>query len=132
MAQGSTARRPHSNQIAYLDPKTIAYTAANGNYSLGKLPRGSRIFGLLSSCTGFSASGTRALTVGTNSTTYNNIANGTDITEETAQNSMIVRGAALTFTQDTEVFARFTSSGTAATTGRATLILAYVPPAYLE
>lgn len=130
MGQGSTARKPTGNQIAYLDPKTITFSTTGGpNFSMGKIPRGSRVWALRSVVeTAFNAAGTRVLTVGTNGTAYNNIANSTDITEETASQANIMRGCSLTFTQDTEVFARLVSTGTAATTGRATLILAYVPP----
>lgn len=127
MAQGSTAVRPHSRQIAYLPPKTITFATTGGpNFSVGKIPRGSRIFGCLMQNTAFTAAGTRVLSVGTNGTAYNNIA--TTITEETASQVNHVIGAALTFTQDTEVFMRLVSTGTAATTGRATAILAFIPP----
>lgn len=127
MAQGSTAVRPHSRQIAYLPPKTVTYATAGGpNFSIGKIPRGSRIPFCITQNTAFSAAGTRVLTVGTNGTAYNNIAS--TITEETASQTQHLIGAALTFTQDTEVFVRLVSTGTAAITGRVTVMLAFIPP----
>lgn len=131
MAQGSTARRPVGNQIAYLGPKTVAYNTAGGpNFSMGKIPRGSRIFSLVHNNTAFSAAGTRVITVGTNGTAYNNVAS--TITEETASQVQHLLGVPLTFTQDTEVFVRLVSTGTAATTGRVTAILAFIPPEELS
>ncbi len=132
MALGSDARRPHSNQIAYLEPKTIAYNTAGGpNFSLGKIPRGSIIaFVAHRVITGFSSAGTRVLTVGTNGTAYNNLL--ATVTEETASNGVTALALGTEFTQDTEVFVRLVSTGTAATTGRASVLVAFIPPRELS
>lgn len=131
MGQGSTARRPTGRQIAFLEPKTVLFSTAGGpNFSMGKIPRGSRIFSAIHQNTGFNAAGTRVITVGTNGTAYNNIIS--TVTEETASQVQHLIGTPLTFTQDTEVFLRLVSTGTAATTGRVTVMLAFIPPNALE
>lgn len=128
MAQGSTARKPVGYQVAYLR-KTIAFntTGIASGVSMGKIPAGSKITDCLCCTeTAFNASGTNRLVVGTNSSTYNNIANTTDLAETTVGGSRSLRGSGLVFTQDTEVFVKYTSAtGTAATAGQATIILAY-------
>jgi hypothetical protein len=131
MGLGSTARRPVGYQIAHLNPLTITFGSANGNHLMGTVPRGSRILGTYLYHDGFTAVGVSALTVGTNGpSTYNNIA--PTITEETAQETFIAGGGALTLTQDTEVYARWTHTGTALTAGTANLVLAYVCPAEID
>jgi hypothetical protein len=94
---------------------------------MGVLPIGAQILYCLGAIkTAFSAAGTRVLTVGTNGTTANNIL--TTITEETATAVMPLIGAKLSFTSNTEVFAKLTTTGTAAAAGLAELVVAFVPP----
>lgn len=130
MAQGSTARKPHSMQIAYLRKRIDfgdAADASTSRYTMGKIPSGSQIVSLMATIkTGFSAAGTRVLTVGSNGTTANNML--TTITEETATAVQSLLGAKLTFSSDTTVYAKLTTAGTAAAAGLAELVLAFVPP----
>lgn len=128
MAQGSTARRPTGQQIAYRR-KNVNFntTGIATGVSMGKIPRGAKIH----SCVGiietaFNSAGTNRLVVGTNSTSYNNIATSTVMAAGTAGGKQSLDGGLLDFTQDTEVFIKYTAAtGTAATTGNATIILAY-------
>lgn len=131
MAQGSTARRPVGQQLAYLR-KAVAFntTGIATGVSMGKIPAGTKIHSCVAGVTeGFNSAGTNRLVVGTNSTSYNNIANTTDFVAASITNvvaKVAYRGATLAFTQDTEVFIKYTeATGTAATSGQATIILAY-------
>lgn len=123
------ARKYHTQQVHYLR-KQVAYnstaTHSTSRHSMGVLPSGAQILYCLGTIkTGFSAAGTRVLTVGSNGTTANNIL--TTITEETATAVMPLIGAKLTFSSDTEVFAKLTTAGTAAAAGLAELVVAYAP-----
>lgn len=125
------ALRYHTNQVHYLR-KQVAFnsvaTHSVTRHSMGKVPSGAQIVYCLGTIkTGFSAAGTRALTVGSNGTTANNIL--TTITEETATAVMPLIGAKLTFSADTEVFVKLTTTGTAAAAGLAEIVLAFAPAA---
>lgn len=128
MALGSTARRPVGQQITYYR-KNVNYNTpgiATG-VKLGTLPAGAKIFRYVGTIeTGFNSAGTNRLVVGTNSTSYNNIATSTTNAASTAGTKESVIGCTLDFTQDTDVYIKYTAAtGTAATTGNATIILAY-------
>lgn len=129
MAVGSTARKPFGMQLAYL-VKRIDYNdtadASVDRHTIGKIPAGSKIvFCNIGIVTGFSAAGTRVLTVGSNGTTANNIF-ATTLTEETASGATDPRGMQLTFASDTTIYAKLTTAGTAAAAGRADIVVAYV------
>ena len=110
-------------QVTYADTPTHSIT----RYWMGKLKTGSQIvFCLATIKTGFSATGTRVLTVGSNGTTANDIL--TAITEETATAVMPLIGAKLSYTSDKDVFAKLTTTGTAAAAGVAEIVLGFVPP----
>jgi hypothetical protein len=127
----SPALNYHTRQVHFLR-KQVAYNstpdASITRFSMGKIPSGAQIVYCLGTIkTGFSAAGTRALTVGSNGTTANNIL--TTITEETATAVMPLIGAKLTFSSDTEVFVKLTTTGTAAAAGLAEIVLAFAPAA---
>ena len=131
MALGSTARRPVGQQLAYLR-KQIAFntTGIGTGVSIGKIPAGAKIHSAVAGIEeGFNSAGTNRLVLGTNSTSFNNIANSTAWASASITNvlgKVSYQGAALEFTQDTEVFVKYTAAtGTAATSGQATIILAY-------
>src|SRR5262245_37683473 len=130
MAVGSTARRPVGQQVAYLR-KIIAFgdvaDASISRYKMGVIPAGSSVvYCSWSVTTGFSAAGTRVVTVGSNGTTANNMLTG--VPEETATSVMQLIGGKLTFSSDTTVWLKMTTAGTAAAAGRGVAVLAYIPP----
>jgi hypothetical protein len=126
MAQGSTALRPLGRQVAFLPAKSITF-ANTGATKIGTIPRGSRIWDCITAVTtGWSTAGTRVLSVGANSSAYNDIA--TTITEETASITSHRIGCTLAFTQDTDIYIKLVSTGTAATKGAFTAVVAYLPP----
>jgi hypothetical protein len=130
MAQGSTALRPVGHQVAYLRKRIDAGDTADASvtrYTMGKVPLGSNIINCTVAIkTGFSAAGTRVLTVGSNGTTANNIF-ASALTEETATAVVSIIGAKLSFSSDTTIYAKLTTAGTAAAAGQAEVTVAFVP-----
>jgi len=125
------AREYHTLQVHFLR-RQVAFNSTPTHtirrFSMGAIPAGAQIVYCMAAVkTAFSAAGTRALTVGSNGTTANNM--HITATEETAGNVQSLIGGILTFTVDTEVFAKLTTVGTAAAAGLAELVLAYVPEA---
>jgi hypothetical protein len=91
---------------------------------IGTLPAGAR----LKSCacivdTAFNAATTNVLTVGTSGGSSADIMGSGDITEGTPGVYSAGTGATLTFSVDTPIYAKYTQTGTAATTGAAVIIL---------
>jgi hypothetical protein len=122
----------HSHQVHYLR-RQVAYNSTPTNtirrFSMGTLPAGAQImFGTAVVKTGFSAAGTRVLTVGSNGTTADNML--ATIAEETATTAQFLTAATrLTFASDTEVFVKLTTAGTAAAAGLAEVWIGYAPAA---
>ena len=126
---GSEARELSFQAVHYFR-RTIAYNTTDiaTGVSLGVLPAGAQILQNLAIVkTAFNGTDP-ALTVGTNSSAYNNIK--TDGGETTTAAAIATAAAFLTFTQDTEVFIKFenaSTTATAASAGSATVVLSYVP-----
>ncbi len=74
----------------------------------------------------FNAVTTNVLTVGYDAG-VSNMAGAGDITEGTLQTQVIATGAGLAPTTDVDIYAKFTQTGTPATTGRATIAVGYLP-----
>lgn len=128
MAQGSTARKPVGQQLAYLRKTVTVDTTldSNNRVSMGYVPAGAKIHSL-SYGTRTAWDGTSpVLTVGGNGTTANDIAGSGDIAEQTTSSALITKGHKVVFSSDTEIFAKFVEgTTTAATQGATDLILAY-------
>lgn len=82
--------------------------------------------------TPFNAVTTNTLTVGTNSTSYNNIVSSADLTGNGSsslgtQVTQVTRGLgrALAASADTQVFVKYAQTGTAATTGQAVIVIEF-------
>jgi len=76
----------------------------------------------------FNAATTNVLTVGQNSSSYNDIVASGDVDETALGTTAVVKGGALgALAADTQVFIKYTQTGTPATTGKATVVLQYVP-----
>lgn len=93
---------------------------------LGTLPAGARIINCVAAVeVAFNAATTNVLTVGSNAGADTNIMGASDITEGTPGGYSSLAGTTLTFATDTPVYILYTQSGTAATTGTATITLSY-------
>lgn len=96
------------------------------------LPSGAFIVGAFAEIvTAFNAGSTNPITVGTNSTTFNNILASGDITSATPGVYFITSsgttklGRAFAAAGDTAVYATYVPTGTAATTGQAVIVIEY-------
>jgi hypothetical protein len=123
--------------------KTVLFSDAQP-VSLGILPRGAipkSVDAIINIA--FNAGTTNVITVGSNSSTYNNMVASGTITPATPAGYVGVAATVLNSlapyisaaaqnlltTEDTgtEVFINFTQTGTAATTGSVTVVLTYIP-----
>lgn len=128
MAQGSTARKPAGQQLAYLRKTVTANSSfdSNGRVKMGEVPAGAKIHSL-SWGTGTAWNGTSpVLTVGSDGTTATNIAASGDIAEQTTSSGTVNNATQLDFTQAATIWAKYAEgTTTAATSGSTDLILAY-------
>jgi hypothetical protein len=111
--------------------KTVNYNDTGISSGVGfkhYLPAGASImYTMVKIKTAFNAASTNVLTVGTNSTSYNNMVAAGDVDESATEASMVLAGADLTISSDTRVFVKYTQTGDAATTGSAEIVICYVP-----
>lgn len=125
------ARQYHQQMVHYLR-KTVNFddSGIGDGVSMGTLPAGAQVIDAVVNVeTAFNAVSTNVLTAGTNASDYDNIVGAGDVTEGTpgGYRAAILTAAAGEYDADTEVFAKYTQSGTAATTGKAHIVIAYVP-----
>ena len=90
------------------------------------LPAGAQIhYCMVNVVTAFNAGTTNVLTVGTNSSSFNNIVAAGDVDESVAEGQMVMAGADLEFASAAQPYVKFTESGTAATTGQAIVTIVF-------
>lgn len=124
MAQ-TTPRQFHTQQVHYLR-KTVNWNDANiaAGVLMGTLPAGAQIVDIaVNVVTAFNAATTNNLLLGT-------AAGGNQIADTAAGAAGFKRattGGALNLAGDTDVFATYTQTGTAATAGKANIVIAYAP-----
>ncbi len=122
--------RVHHQQLVHYFRKTVNFNDAGiaSGVLMGTLPAGAQIVDAVVNVeTAFNAATTNVLTAGTNSTSFDNIVGASDVSEGSAGAARATAGLALEFTADTDVYAKYTQSGTAATTGKAHIVISYVP-----
>ncbi len=130
---GSTARQYPSGQVVNYLRFKVSYNDVGIASAVGKqtLPSGAIIVGTdVYIATAFNAATTNVLTVGTNSTTANNIIAAADVDETAVAITLNVKptGTALgPLSADAVVNVKYTQSGTAATAGVAYVVIKYIP-----
>src|SRR5882672_2082508 len=130
---GSVAREVHGLQVVHTIRFTVNYNDAGIAAGVGKqwLPAGAVIVGTdVVIATAFNAGTTNVLTVGTNAASYNNIVAGGAAPENAVAltNGIKPSGAALgPLANDVQVFATYNQTGTAATAGKAHVVVRYAP-----
>ena len=125
---GTTARELPTQQVHYLRKK-ITYAdsgIATGVKFPNPLPKGAQILSTVVNITTAFAGGTPILTVGQNSSTYNDIVAAADVAEGSTGATTVLRGSDLSFAADADVYAMVTNVGTG-TTGEAVIVVSYVP-----
>lgn len=97
---------------------------------VGTLPAGAIITSVTVRVdTAFNAATTNVLIVGTSSGSNADIVADGDVDETATGTTQVMRGVGLSISADTIIYAKYTQSGTAATTGSATIVINYVVPA---
>lgn len=127
---GVDARQAPWQMVHYMR-KTVSYSdtgISTGVPFKHYLPSGASImYVMVKVKTAFNAASTNVLTVGYNSTSYDNMVAAADVDESATEASMVLRGADLTVSSDQRVYIKYTQTGDAATTGSAEVVIAYVP-----
>lgn len=130
---GTTARQLPYQVVHYLR-FTVNFNDTGIATGTGKqtLPAGAIIVGTdVIIQTAFNAGTTNVVTIGSNAATFNNIVAAADVDESGAvpltQNIKPTGTAFGPLAADARVFAMYTQTGTAATAGRLTVIIKYIP-----
>lgn len=127
---GTSARQFHQQMVHYLR-FDVNYNDTNVATGVGKqsLPAGAIILGTtVLVTTAFNAATTNVLTVGTNSSSYDNIATSAQTVSGTTglKQNLAPTGTALgKLSAAAQVFVKYTQTGTAASAGAATVMIAY-------
>ncbi|HEX2655347.1 MAG TPA: hypothetical protein VHN11_17075 [Xanthobacteraceae bacterium] len=124
------ARLLPTQQTHYLR-KSVAFNTpgvgASDTVKIGRLPAGAFISGVWARIeTPFNAGTTNVLTVGTSAGGDADIINGAaDLNAGSAGTTSVTRGLGLPIANDTDIFVKFTQTGTPATAGAATIVISY-------
>lgn len=129
--QGHPARQLSTQQVNYLR-KTVNFNdpgIATGVPIRNWLPKGAQILRTVVTIqTAFNAATTNVLTVGTNASSYNDIVASGDVDETTLGATTVLTGAKLNaLSADKQAYIMYTQTGTAATTGKASIVIEYAP-----
>lgn len=132
MSTSGTARNDGTQNVHFLG-KDIAYNTVGigtaDTVKVGRVPAGSMLMpAQVRITTVFNAATTNVLTVGANATANTDIVAAGELNEGATGVTIVGTGCALTFASDTDIYVRYTQTGTAATTGAATIIIPYIPP----
>lgn len=126
---GSVARELSLQAVHYFR-KTVNYNDADiaSGVKFGVLPAGAQLIGVIVNVeTAFNAGTTNVLTVGTNASDWNNVVDSDDTAETAGGSALITTGTGLEFTADTSIYVKYAQTGTAASTGKAHIVVMYVP-----
>lgn len=132
MSTSGIARNDGSQNVHFIGKDVTYNTTGIGTadtVKVGRIPAGSRLMPVqVTVTTAFNAATTNVLTVGSNATANTNMVSASDVTEGSAGTVIVGTGCDLAFTSDTDIYVRYTQSGTAATAGAATILIPYFPP----
>lgn len=129
--QGRPARELATQQVNYMR-KTVSFDTpgiASGIPFSNWLPKGAQILRTVVVIqTVFNAQTTNVLTVGQNSTSYNDIVASGDVDETVLGATTVLTGAKLNaLAADAQPYIKYTQTGTAASTGKACVVIEYAP-----
>ncbi len=132
MSLSGVARNDGSQNVHFLGRDITFATDGIGTadtVKIGRIPAGSMICDArVRVTTAFNAVTTNVLTVGANATANTDIVAAGELNEGATGMTVVLTGASLTFANDTDIYVRYTQTGTAATAGAATIIITYIPP----
>lgn len=130
-AQVVPAARQDPRQVVNTLKKTVNYNDVGISSGLAfdnSIPLGAFILRVMVQIVvAFNAVTTNVLTIGTNSTTYNDLVAASDVDELTLGVYDVVRGLGVTIAAlaDKIPYAKYTQTGTAATAGQAVIVISY-------
>lgn len=132
MSVSGTARNDGSQNVHFMGKDiTIATTdiGTADKVKVGSIPAGSLLLAAYVRVSAvFNAVTTNVLTVGTSSGSNADIVAAGEVNEAATGVTVVLTGAALTFASDTDIYVKYTQTGTAATTGAASIVITYIPP----
>lgn len=130
-AQVVPAARQDPRQVVNTLKKTINWNdagIATGLQFDNSIPAGAFILSTdVEIVTTFNAGTTNVITIGTNSASYNNIVNSTDLNEAVTGVTRVFRGSGRGLTAAADVIpnATYTQTGTSATQGQAVIVITF-------
>lgn len=128
----SNARNDGSQRVHFIGRDITFATVGIGSadtVKVGRVPAGSMLMpAQVRITTAFNAVTTNVLTVGQNATANTDIVAAGELNEGATGVTIVATGCALTFASDTDIYVRYTQTGTAATAGAATILIPYFPP----
>lgn len=132
MSASGIARNDGSQNVHFIGRDitfgTVGIATAD-TVKVGRIPAGSRLMPAQVYITAaFNAVTTNVLTVGQNATADTDIVAAGELNEGVTGCTIVATGCALTFANDTDIYVRYTQTGTAATAGAATILIPYFPP----
>lgn len=132
MSVSGIARNDGSQNVHFIGKDITFNTVGIGTadtVKIGRIPAGSLLLSaIVRVTTAFNAATTNVLTVGANASANTDIVAAGELSEGATGTTVVLTGAALTFANDTDIYVRYTQTGTAATTGAATIVITYIPP----
>jgi hypothetical protein len=125
------ARTLHTQLVHYFRTR-VNYndSGISGGVYVGTLPAGAMVIDAVTRVnTAFNAGTTNVLTAGTNSASYDNIIGAGDVTEGTpgGYRAAILTAGATAYAADTDIYVKYTQTGTAADAGQADIIITFAP-----
>lgn len=132
MSLSGTARNTGQQVVHFIGRDVTFSTVGIGTadtVKVGRIPAGSMLMpAQVRVTTAFNAATTNVLTVGTSSGSDADIVGAGELNEAATGVTIVATGCALTFASDTDIYVKYTQTGTAATTGAATIVIPYFPP----
>lgn len=132
MSASGTARNDGTQNVHFIGKDITFATTGIGTadtVKVGRVPAGSMLMPTqVRITTAFNAATTNVLTVGQNASANTDIVAAGELNEGATGVTIVATGCALTFASDTDIYVRYTQTGTAATTGAASIIIPYFPP----
>lgn len=123
--------RQSNSQVVHYLRKTVNYndTSISSGVLMGTVPKGAHFVGSsVHVRTAFNAGTTNVLTVGTNSSSYNDIVASATVDETTLGTTLATTAANVAYpTGDLGVYIKYAQTGTAASAGVADVVVMYVP-----
>lgn len=125
---GSTARQTHYQDVHFLRATLALADLASGSAKIGSLPAGARVLNTdVFIETAFNAGTTNVFDVGFAGTIGAFLPTGTALAGATGQKTAKPSGLNGVIAADTDVIVTYSQTGTVATAGLATVIVAYSP-----